>query len=111
MNLHRLLQARAETNRPIRVSLVGVGKFGTMFLSQVLHTSGIHILGIADLDADKGYGNLEATCWPRHRYQEQSSANALADGTPWVTEDSDALINSGGLEVVVEATGDTDAGI
>ena len=111
MNLHRLLQARAETNRPIRVGLIGVGTFGTMFLSQVLHTSGIHVLGVADLDANKAYANLEATRWPRHRYQAQSPAKALADGNTWVTEDSDALINAGGLQVVIEATGDPDAGI
>ncbi len=111
MNLHRLLQARAEADRPVRVGLIGAGKFGTMFLSQALHTPGIQVLGVADLDVERAMANLAATHWPRHRYQAGSAAKALAEGTTWVTDDSEALINAGGLEVVIEATGDPDVGI
>jgi len=111
MNLHRLLQARAEAERPVRVGLIGAGKFGTMFLSQALHTPGLHVLGVADLDPNRAHANLAATHWPRHRYQARSAAKALAEGTTWVTDDADALINAGGLDVVIEATGDPDAGI
>ncbi len=34
MNLHQMLEARAAAGRPVRVSLIGAGKFGTMFLAQ-----------------------------------------------------------------------------
>ncbi|MDB5770778.1 MAG: hypothetical protein JWM42_1152, partial [Burkholderia sp.] len=34
MNLHKLLQARAAAGKPLRVGLIGAGKFGSMFLSQ-----------------------------------------------------------------------------
>src|SRR5262249_8002198 len=34
MNLYRLLARRGEEGRPIRVGLIGAGKFGTMFLAQ-----------------------------------------------------------------------------
>ncbi|MEK9724475.1 MAG: SAF domain-containing protein [Rhodospirillaceae bacterium] len=111
MNLHRLLQARAEAGRPVRVGLIGAGKFGTMFLSQALRTPGLHVLAVADLNVDKAKANLAATHWPKHRYEARSAAKALADGTTWVTDDADGLINAGGLEVVIEATGDPDAGI
>ncbi|MDH3281683.1 MAG: hypothetical protein OEQ18_11210 [Gammaproteobacteria bacterium] len=40
MNLHNLLAARARESRPSRVALIGAGKFGSMFLSQVLHNFG-----------------------------------------------------------------------
>jgi len=53
MNLHRMLLARVEKNMPIRVALIGAGKFGSMFLAQALHTPGIHILGIADLSVER----------------------------------------------------------
>jgi predicted homoserine dehydrogenase-like protein len=33
MNLHRLLEARAAQGRPVRVALIGAGKFGSMYLS------------------------------------------------------------------------------
>ena len=49
MNLHRLLQARAAAGTPLRVALIGAGKFGAMYLAQAKHTPGIHIVGIADL--------------------------------------------------------------
>lgn len=111
MNLHRLLQARAEDGRPVRVGLIGAGKFGAMFLSQALHTPGIQVLGVADLDPGRAEANLAATHWPKHRYQARSAAKALAEGTTWVTDDAESLIDAGGLEVVIEATGDPDAGI
>ena len=49
MNLHHLLTQRAAANKPIRVGLIGAGKFGAMYLSQAIRTPGIHIFGIADL--------------------------------------------------------------
>ena len=35
MNLHAMLRERAAAGRPVTVGLIGAGKFGTMFLSQV----------------------------------------------------------------------------
>jgi predicted homoserine dehydrogenase-like protein len=32
MNLHRLLQEREAASRPVRVVLIGAGKFGSMYL-------------------------------------------------------------------------------
>ncbi len=49
MNLASMLKARAATGKPIRIGQIGAGKFGTMFLSQVRLTPGMHLLGLADL--------------------------------------------------------------
>ena len=49
MNLHRLLQEREAASRPVRVVLIGAGKFGSMYLSQARRTPGIHLLAVADL--------------------------------------------------------------
>ncbi|MCF6315464.1 MAG: hypothetical protein L3J30_04070 [Marinosulfonomonas sp.] len=35
MNLHSLLQSRAASGKPVRVGLIGAGKFGSMFLAQI----------------------------------------------------------------------------
>ena len=52
MNLHaKLLQRQAE-NRPIRIGLIGAGKFGSMYLAQIPKTPGVHLVGIADLSPD-----------------------------------------------------------
>ena len=49
MNLWAKLKARAEAGRPVRVALIGAGKFGSMFLAQAPRTPGLHVAGIADL--------------------------------------------------------------
>ena len=49
MNLYRLLQKRAAAGRPVRVGLIGAGKFGSMFLNQVPTMPGVEIAVIADL--------------------------------------------------------------
>jgi len=49
MNLFRLLQEREAAGRPVRVGLIGAGKFGTMFLAQARRTVGLRVVGIADL--------------------------------------------------------------
>ena len=53
MNLHALLLERKAAGRPVTVGLIGAGKFGTMFLSQVRRTRGMHLVGIADLSAER----------------------------------------------------------
>ena len=35
MNLTHLLEARRASGKPVRAGLIGAGKFGSMFLSQV----------------------------------------------------------------------------
>ncbi len=111
MYLHAMLQARAEQGMPLRVGLIGAGKFGAMFLSQALHTPGLHVLGIADLDVEHARAQLAATGWSPERYSATSPAKALADGSTYITDDADDVINAGGIEVIIEATGVPEAGI
>ena len=47
--LHAKLQQREAAGKPIRVGLIGAGKFGSMFLAQVPRTPGVHLAAIADL--------------------------------------------------------------
>ena len=111
MNIHTLLSKRAEDGRPIRCGLIGAGKFGTMFLSQCLRTPGLHLLGVADLNRERARAALLETGWPEERIAAPSAAKALAQGSTWITDDSEALINAGGLDVVIEATGIPEAGV
>jgi len=58
MNLHALLAARVEAGRPVRVGLIGAGKFGSMFLAQVPHVPGLAVTVIADLSPDRARAAL-----------------------------------------------------
>ena len=60
MNLHKLIAQRATDNKPLRVLLIGAGKFGSMFLSQVRRTPGMHLVAVADLSPQRAAGKSRA---------------------------------------------------
>jgi predicted homoserine dehydrogenase-like protein len=111
MNLYRMLCQRALADRPVRVGLIGAGKFGAMFLAQAGRTPGLHVLGIADLDPARARATLARVGWDADRYAAQSLSAALASGATHVGDDAGALIAADGLDVVIDATGDPAAGI
>ena len=53
MNLHAKLMQRAADGNPIRVGMIGAGKFGSMFFAQARRTPGIHLVAVADLDVER----------------------------------------------------------
>ncbi len=111
MNLHALLQARVAREGPIRVGLIGAGKFGTMFLAQARLTTGLHVTAIADLDPGRVVTNLAAAGWPAEQLQAPDLAAARASGGTHVTDDALAMIQSPHIEIVIEATGHPGAAI
>lgn len=94
------LQARLDRDGPIRVGLVGAGKFGSMFLSQVPSSPHIGLVAIADLDVERARGACRAVGWD----EERIAATAFL-------EDGAALAARDDVEVVIEATGHPAAGI
>jgi predicted homoserine dehydrogenase-like protein len=100
MNLHRLLAARLDAGRPVRVGLIGAGKFGAMFLAQAPSTPGIVVSAIADLAPARARGACRAVGWSEERI---AATDFIEDGT--------ALAAREDVEVVVEATGNPTAGI
>ncbi len=109
MNLHAMLRARADANNPIRVGLIGAGKFGTMYLSQAARTPGVQIIAIADLDPERA----RAAC-ARVGGLDPSAAtfeDARKSGNTHLTDDSMALVAADDIDVVIDATGSPAAGI
>ncbi|MDU6378233.1 MAG: flagellar biosynthesis protein FlgA, partial [Bradyrhizobium sp.] len=104
MNLYAKLMGRAVARRPIKVGLIGAGKFGAMYLHQVLRTPGIHLVGIADLSPARAIENLKRVGWTEERYAATSLDDALRHGTTFVTDDWQALIACGAIDVVAECT-------
>ena len=76
MNLHKLLCQRADSGKPLRVGLIGAGKFGTMFLAQARSTRGLHVVGIADLDVGRARAQLRAAGWDEAAYAAPSLESA-----------------------------------
>lgn len=111
MNLHRLLQEREAAGSPIRVALIGAGKFGSMFLAQVPRTPGLHVAGIADLDPGRAQDALARVGWPPGVSGAKSIDEAIRQRTTFLTDDAMALIAADRADVVIDATGSPAAGI
>ncbi len=111
MNLHRLLRERAAQERPVRVGLIGAGKFGTMFLAQARVTPGLQVVAVADLSPQRARAALADAGWPAAQAAAETFDDASRAGGTCVTDDAMALIGSDRLDVVIEATGNPPAGI
>jgi len=111
MNLHRMLVARAAEGRPLKVGLIGAGKFGSMYVAQAKHTAGIHVVGIADLAPDRARVSLTRSGWAPQRFAARSFADAAKTGATHITDDAQALIAAPDIEIIIDATGHPAAGI
>jgi len=100
MNLQSLLAARVQAGRPVRVGLIGAGKFGSMFLAQVPSIAGLEVALICDRDLDRAKAACRTVGWDAGRIAR----------TRFSERGRDACLDQD-LEVVVEATGDPAAGI
>ena len=100
MNLHRLLKEREAQGEPLRVGLIGAGKFGSMFLSQVRHTPGMRVTAIADLDPARARAALQRVGW---------ADSAIASLRFF--EEARRLIGEPDIDILVDATGSPAAGI
>ncbi|GMA28278.1 NAD(P)H-dependent oxidoreductase [Arenivirga flava] len=105
MNLHTLLEARTEASGPVRVGVIGAGKFASMFLTQASVSPTLHVVAVADLDVPKARAAMERTGWAPERFAAAGFDQALRDGTTFVTDSSDDLLRRGEIEVVLEVTG------
>ena len=111
MNLARLMQQRAANNNPIRIGLIGAGKFGSMYLSQIPRTPGMHLLGLADLNPKRAAESLRRVGWKGEQFAAQSFEQAFKHGSTCITDDAMALITNPHVEVIIDATGHPAAGI
>lgn len=105
MNLYAKLVRLGENLRPIRLGLIGAGKFGTMYLAQALKTPGIHVAGIADLSPERARANLVSAGWPEERLAARSLDEAAKAGTTHIGEDVSALAAHPAIDIIVECTG------
>jgi predicted homoserine dehydrogenase-like protein len=105
MSLYTQLQHRAADKKPIRVGLIGAGKFGSMYLSQVPRTPGVHLVAIADLNPAGAKANLARVGWKPEQSAAPNAQAALRDGGTWVTDDWRSLVALPQIDVVVDCTG------
>jgi predicted homoserine dehydrogenase-like protein len=111
MNLHHLLLARDAERKPLRVVLIGAGKFGSMYLSQARRTPGIHLVAVADLSPERAREALLDTGWPTEQIAARTPGEAIRNGTTCIVDDAMAVIRADETEIIIDATGNPAAGI
>ncbi len=100
MNLFAKLQTQAASGSPVRVGLIGAGKFGSMFLSQVPTTPGMEVTAIADLAPERARAAMTTVGWDTD----------CTTRTAIVTSGAE-LASRDDVDVIIDATGHPEAGI
>ena len=111
MNLYAKLLKRQAEGRPVRIGLIGAGKFGSMYLAQVPNTPGVHLVGIADLSPVNAKANLARVGWKAEQSGAASFEDAIAKGNTFVTDNWEALVSNPQIEIIVECTGNPVAAV
>ena len=111
MNLYAKLQQREAQGKPLRLGVIGAGKFAAMYIAQVPRTPGVHLVGIADLKPANAKANLDRTGWTAAQYGAATLDAALKDRRTHMGEDWRALVAHPAIDIVVEATGNPVAAV
>jgi predicted homoserine dehydrogenase-like protein len=109
MNLHSKLLERRDN--PLRVGLIGAGKFAAMYIAQVPRTPGVHLVGIADLSPDYARANLDRVGWAMDAYSAGSLDEAIRQKRTHLSDDWEALVRHPAIDIVIEATGNPPAAV
>jgi predicted homoserine dehydrogenase-like protein len=113
VNLARGLARREAQGRPVRVGLVGAGKFGTMILAQLRLMTGVRLCVLADLDLAKARAATGEAGWDGNAFAlapTAGKANDLARAGRVALVESGELAADCEIDVLIEATGHEEAG-
>ncbi len=109
MNYAKLL----HTDKPVVTGLIGLGDFGQSFLRQSRRIPGVTVAAVCDVAVDRARTLLEAVGIPREACPICEAVgpaqSALEAGQVPVVPDG-ALLAELALDVIVEASGDPEAG-
>jgi predicted homoserine dehydrogenase-like protein len=94
-----LIERRLAAAGPIRVGVIGAGKFASMFLNQVPFSPHLTVVAVADLDPERAQRACRAVGWPDERI---AATRMVENGMDVVADPA--------VEVVLEVTGSPAAG-
>ncbi len=107
--LAKELKARAESGKPIRIGLIGSGEMGTDIVTRASLMSGIEVAAIADVRVENATKAVDIAFggdgFSTVAQTTDGLNAAIEDGKVGVVNDANLLLESGLVDVVVEATG------
>lgn len=103
------LAAREAQGNPIRIGLIGAGEMGTDIVARANMMPGISVAAIADIRVENAINAVDIAYQESGQARIAESGDALnaciEQGKVGVMEDANLLLESGLLDVVIEATG------
>ena len=94
-----------RNGRKISVALVGAGAMGKGLFRQLIRTSGMGCIAIADIRVERAIACAEEIRSPYRRVDSIAELDrAIKDGVVAICEDGMLLAECGGIEVLVEAS-------
>ncbi len=103
------LQALELSGKPIRIGLIGSGMMGADIVVQVRQMKGIVVAAISDLNLPAAIAALTQAGHDADAYRTVNTASALEQAIHAnriaITQDSQLVVSSGLIDVVVDATG------
>ena len=111
--LYDRLEKLEEDDQPIQVGIIGAGTFGTQIIARICQMQGMRIAVVADLITERGSSALQTGGISKEAVTLCDTSAAINDAMRQrqfaVTDDPAAIIGSA-VDVVVEATGNAEAG-
>ncbi|MEO5326596.1 NAD(P)H-dependent oxidoreductase, partial [Mesorhizobium sp. CC13] len=109
VGLARELIERQKSGKPIRIGLIGSGEMGTDIVARVAHMPGIEVGAISELNLPNAHRAVDIAYQEKGHAREVGSGSALSEaieaGKVAVTNDADLILDSGLIDVVIDATG------
>lgn len=109
-----LLRLAEQEDKPIRVGIIGAGKFGVALAVQISRMRGMVTAAVADINADHAIHAFAAGGYRREDIARASNVvdldQAIYDGEPVIVQDAALLTGCDLVDVVVEATGIPEVG-
>lgn len=108
------LARRASSSTPVRIGLIGSGEMGTDIVTRAKMMTGIEVAAILALSPSSAHKAVDLAYRETGHSVDATNVgelnSAIESSKTAVTDNVDALLDSGMIDVVVEATGIPEAG-
>ncbi|WBU53874.1 NAD(P)H-dependent oxidoreductase [Paracoccus sp. SCSIO 75233] len=103
------LAARAETGKPVRIGLIGSGEMGTDIVTRAAMMDGVDVAAISEINVPNAHKAVSIAHQEDGHSKDAKSADelnaAIESGKTAITDNAEALFESGLIDVVIDATG------
>ena len=103
------LAARAASGKPVRIGLIGSGEMGTDIVTRAAMMDGVDVAAISELNVPNAHKAVSIATGEDGHSQDATSTDSLnaiiESGKTAITDNADLILESGLIDVVIDATG------